>query len=213
MSVIAEYAVRSDELALGETLGTVSGVELDVERSYATEPTKPILFVWATVADVAAFDAALESDPTVGEFEVLSEVDGDCLYRIATTDRIGVALYPAWVELGAERLEARYADGWWHARTRFPGREAFSTYRQYLEDNGVEFRLERIYGSTQRDDGARALTEEQRETLELAHELGYFDVPRSATTTDLAAELGVSNQAVSERLRRGYARLVEETID
>lgn len=213
MSVIGEYAVRSEDLALGATLRTVSGVELDVERAYATDPTKPILFVWATVPDVAAFDAALESDSTVGEFEVLSEVDGDRLYRIATTDRIGVALYPAWVELGAERLEARYADGWWHARTRFPDREALSAYRQYLQDNDVEFRLERLYGSTKRENGDRALTDEQRETLELAYEVGYFDVPRSATTTDLAAELGVSNQAVSERLRRGYARLVEETID
>jgi predicted DNA binding protein len=213
MSVIGEYAVRSEDLALGATLRTVSGVELDVERAYATDPTKPILFVWATVPDVAAFDAALESDPTVGEFEVLSEVDGDRLYRIATTDQIGVALYPAWVELGAERLEARYADGWWHARTRFPDREALSAYRQYLQDNDVEFRLERLYGSTKRENGDRALTDEQRETLELAYEVGYFDVPRSATTTDLAAELGVSNQAVSERLRRGYARLVEETID
>jgi predicted DNA binding protein len=213
MSIIAEYAVQSGELALGETVQAVSGVELDVERSYATDPTQPILFVWVAVPDTGRFDTALESDPTVDEFEVLSEVDDDRLYRIATTDRIGVALYPAWVELGAERLEARYADGWWHARSRFPDREALSSYRQYLQDNDVEFRLERLYGSTKREGGDRALTDEQRETLELALEEGYFDVPRSAKTSDLAEELDVSDQAVSERLRRGYARIVEEVID
>jgi predicted DNA binding protein len=46
----------------------------------------------------------------------------------------------------------------------------------------------------------------------LAYERGFFDIPRRATAADLAAELDVSRQAVSERLRRGYAALVETHV-
>jgi predicted DNA binding protein len=52
------------------------------------------------------------------------------------------------------------------------------------------------------------LTARQRETLRLAHERGYFEIPREVTLDDLADELGVSNQAVSERLRRGCTHVI-----
>ena len=43
-------------------------------------------------------------------------------------------------------------------------------------------------------------------------EVGYFDVPREAKLGDIADRLDVSHQALSERLRRGHANLVQETI-
>lgn len=46
------------------------------------------------------------------------------------------------------------------------------------------------------------LTDQQRATLRLAVERGYFDVPRRATAADLAEELDVSASAVSTQLRR-----------
>jgi predicted DNA binding protein len=36
-------------------------------------------------------------------------------------------------------------------------------------------------------------------------EEGYFDVPCRVTMADLAAEFDISNQAASERLRRGLS--------
>jgi hypothetical protein len=53
---------------------------------------------------------------------------------------------------------------------------------------------------------------EDDEALVLAVERGYYDIPRQCTTAQLAAVLGVSDQAVSERLRRGIATLVERTF-
>ncbi len=57
------------------------------------------------------------------------------------------------------------------------------------------------------------LTTEQREALAVAYRNGYFAVPRETTTAALAEKLGISGQAVSERLRRGYTRLVDATFD
>ena len=65
-------------------------------------------------------------------------------------------------------------------------------------------------------DGVRGerspLTKTQYETVVTAYELGYFDVPRKVTLKELAAELDVSHQALSERLRRSHAALVDAEL-
>lgn len=212
MSVIAEYAVAPDHLALADSIEAVPEATLSIERAYATNPERPIVFMWASAPRIEAFDAALEDDPSVAEFERIRDIDGERLYRVQAAPGKAVMTYPKWVEVGGERLKAYYEDGWWHARTRYPDRDALSEYRAYLQDNDVTFRLERLYDSGHRDGDGPTLTDEQRETLELAYERGYFEVPRSVSTSELADELGVSNQAVSERLRRANARLVEDAL-
>ena len=41
-----------------------------------------------------------------------------------------------------------------------------------------------------------------------AFEAGYYNIPRDVTSEELAAELDVSHQALSERFRRGHKQLV-----
>lgn len=41
---------------------------------------------------------------------------------------------------------------------------------------------------------------------------GYYDIPRRMSTQDLADEFGISDQAVTERFRRGIASLVAHTL-
>lgn len=211
MSVIAEYRVSADRLVMGPTFEAVPDIELELERSFATDPAHPILFAWVR-GPLDAFETAATEDPTVADLRVLDTVGEKRLYRIAVGDETEVVLYPRWVELGAERLEAWYADGWWHSRTRFPDRDALADYREFLDEHDIVFTLKRLYGAEQATDDDLGLTPEQRETLVLAYEMGYFDIPRGTTTTGLAEELDVSNQAISERLRRGYSRLVEQLL-
>ncbi|MFC7008889.1 helix-turn-helix domain-containing protein [Halalkalicoccus salilacus] len=45
-----------------------------------------------------------------------------------------------------------------------------------------------------------------------AKRLGYYDVPRTVTLTELANKLDISHQALSERLRRAHANLIDRTI-
>lgn len=53
-----------------------------------------------------------------------------------------------------------------------------------------------------------ALTERQREILQTAYELGYFDVPRSVSTTDVAEELQLDDSTVAEHLQRAERNLI-----
>jgi len=72
--------------------------------------------------------------------------------------------------------------------------------------------VERLYEAT--DGGSdRVLTDEQLEALVVAHEMGYFTVPRETTQADVAAELDISPASLSERLKRGQERLVERHLD
>jgi predicted DNA binding protein len=56
------------------------------------------------------------------------------------------------------------------------------------------------------------LTDPQREALITAVENGYFDVPARATLESISEALGITSQAVSERLNRGTKTLVEATL-
>ncbi len=60
---------------------------------------------------------------------------------------------------------------------------------------------------------ANTLSERQREALEVALELGYYETPRQATHEDIAAELGCAPNTASEHLQKGEAKLVESGMD
>lgn len=57
-----------------------------------------------------------------------------------------------------------------------------------------------------------ALTERQREILQTAYDLGYFDVPRSVSTTDVADELELDSSTVAEHLQRAERNLVASLL-
>ncbi|CAI49488.1 HTH-10 family transcription regulator [Natronomonas pharaonis DSM 2160] len=54
------------------------------------------------------------------------------------------------------------------------------------------------------------LTDRQREILDTAAELGYYQVPREATHQDIADHLGLSTTTVGEHLRKIEARMLSE---
>lgn len=212
MSLIAEFSVRHPGLTLANALETVEGIELDLIQQVGTDPDRPYMFIWAMGGDLEAFEAAVESDPTVDCGECYTEAEDRRLYRMQITDAAEVVSYPMWVELGAEQLEAQWRDGRWHNRMRFPDREALVACRQWCEDNSFDFELDRIYADEVAGTTGTRLSAEQREVLQVAAEMGYFEIPRAVSMAEVADALGISSQAVSERLRRAHQLLVEEFV-
>lgn len=51
------------------------------------------------------------------------------------------------------------------------------------------------------------LTDRQREVIAVAVELGYFSVPREATLSDVADEVGIGKSTAGEHLRRGMGHI------
>lgn len=56
------------------------------------------------------------------------------------------------------------------------------------------------------------LTERQREVIETAFGLGYYEIPRRATHEDIAAALDLSGSTVDEHLRKAEATLMEQLL-
>lgn len=57
-----------------------------------------------------------------------------------------------------------------------------------------------------------SLTDRQFEAIETATEMGYYSVPRQASLSAVAAELGVASSTASELLRCGESRLMSRLI-
>jgi predicted DNA binding protein len=77
-------------------------------------------------------------------------------------------------------------------------REQFTTFYERWSD-AVDPALVRVFErSNPKTFGEFGLAAEQRDALVQAFELGYFAVPKEATIEEVADELGVSLQAVSQ---------------
>jgi len=98
-------------------------------------------------------------------------------------------------------------------RTPVPSNEALSEFREYCTEADLPIDAKRIYNPTTPDAGPwYGVTTAQREVLVRAVEAGYYSIPRGISTEELAEEFDVSDQAVTERLRRGIEGLVTNTL-
>ena len=102
------------------------------------------------------------------------------------------------------------ASGRWKLRVVAPDRAAIARAYDALEDLGCDPNCRSI--TTFGDEWARSagVTDKQYQALTRAFELGYYDIPRDVTTGELATDLGISHQALSERFRRAHKGLIED---
>jgi len=59
----------------------------------------------------------------------------------------------------------------------------------------------------------RGLTERQREVVEAAVEVGYYDNPRTATHEDVAEKLDCTASTAGEHLRKAEAKVMPHTVE
>lgn len=101
----------------------------------------------------------------------------------------------------------------WDFELWFPSHDALCEFTAHCEDEQVSLEAYRVYNPTKSDAGPwYGLTDPQREAIRLAVRKGYYDIPRGCTTKELADDLGISDQAVTERLRRAIVALVTHAL-
>ena len=66
---------------------------------------------------------------------------------------------------------------------------------------------------TQFQEPSHRLTDRQREVVETALELGYFEWPRDVKSEELAAELGVGRSTLLEHLRKAESKLLTAALE
>ncbi|GAD52741.1 bacterio-opsin activator domain-containing protein [Halarchaeum acidiphilum MH1-52-1] len=211
MSLVTVADIAHEDLALTPTILAHASDELRVVSQSATDPETGQFFFLVEGAD-AGFEAALDADHTVSDWTLVAEEGGTRVYRIGHPDD-AILLSPMVTEVGGLMLESKSAERGWTVRLQLADREALSELWEFCEREGVDFELKRTFRQEGWASGEPStLTDAQREALVTAYERGYFDEPRGASLADLADALGISPTAVSGRLRRGTAQLVESSL-
>lgn len=209
--IVAQVRLDHPELVLRPTLQRVPDVTVEPDYWTTLETGRTLLFVTVFADAYDGFETALEVDPTVEEPALVDRYPDRRVYRVALADRAR-PLEAGTAEAGGRVLEITSSRDGWLIQLRFPTRDALVSFNDYCRDHGVSVSVEHLRVSDDGDDGVVALTEKQQELLAVAHEEGYFDVPRGISQDELAERLGVSKSAISQRLRRAIGELCDATL-
>lgn len=212
MSVISEFSIPAREFVLGQVLRESTGLSVELDQMIPTgQATIP--YFWVIGEGRSSFDAVLREAPELQDFEAVDELDDRTLYRATWTDERNTFLQTI-VSHDAVLLEASGSAEAWTFELRFPDSGALSKFHAACRDQGIEITVESLYNPIKPSDGTvQTITEGQRNLIELAHEEGYFEIPRQITLAELGEDLGISGQSVNERLRRGLGNLVATTLE
>ncbi|MFB6070660.1 MAG: helix-turn-helix domain-containing protein [Halanaeroarchaeum sp.] len=149
----------------------------------------------------------LRAYPALASVELISADDRTAVVHLETTETAlldpvaaaGVPLQtPFVVADGSVEWELRTSD------------DRLSALGSHLDDAGLAYRVEYV-----RPDGNAGappddvLTDRQTEVLALALERGFFDVPRTATVSEIGDALDVSKSTASDVLRRAQRNLTQ----
>ena len=196
------------------TLGVLETESLDSDSSVTFERRvgfrgtgSPVLKITAVDPDVIR--SIIGASPAVDNLRRLSggEPEADVL-EFDWQDTLPSFLRTL-DSLDATILSARATAQSWRLTLRVPDRADASVLLSETSGLARRMTVEQISRDGAIERGASSeLTPAQREALELAIQRGYFEVPRQSTVEDLATEIGISDSAVSQRLRRGMASLL-----
>lgn len=211
MGTIVEAVVPAEEFALRETAAALEDITFRLERVIAQDPDRIMPFMWATGTEQDRFEAALDDDSSVESFELVTDLGTKWLYGMNWIDRIETLVRTV-VEEEAVLLEAEGSGETWELKFLFLDRDAIRRVQDHFAEAGMDFDAQRIYDQRDGSLGTHGLTEKQHRSLALALERGYYKVPRRANAVELASELGVSHQSLSEQLRRAHGTVVTDTV-
>ena len=208
--LLTTFRLDHDAVALEHAFEELPDLLVEAERIAAHSARSSMPCLWVDGEPDRIEDVFLR-DTTVDSIVTLSQFGSECYCHLRWTqevrDRIEVYIDHA----GAVLRASASRDGW-KLQFRFATREQFDVFREAIREDGYHFELLQLEEPTERHETTGPLTPAQHEALVTAVEMGYFTIPRTASTRDVAEELGTSHQSVSELLRRGTDNLVRSTL-
>jgi hypothetical protein len=217
MSVIVEFNLAADQFPLESAVTFDPALAVELASIVPLDgDLAPLL--WVTVR--AGEDPATLIDEFVGRLtdaEVVEDVceldqfDRTALLEVSWSVPVG-GVFTAISQSGGWLLSGRWRDGW-HFQAQFEDHGGATAFYQAVADHDIDVDVRRVYVPHERiDDPTVDLTPKQLEALELALESGYFSTPRRVSLDDIAAELDISQQALSTRIRRGNERILRSVL-
>lgn len=209
--LIATFLIPPEALALERAFRDLPEMEVEAERIAAHSTGWVMPCLWIAGADFDAVDDALANDPTVANVVETDEFADEKYYQLEWSDAVKEQV-DIFLDMEGSILDASATAEGWKVRVRFASREQFDAFREYFDEHEYSFELLDLTEPGAPRQSYGELTPDQRNALVVAVERGYYRVPREVSARELAEELDISHQALSERLRRGTENLVHSTL-
>ncbi|MFT4889781.1 MAG: putative DNA binding protein [Halobacteriales archaeon] len=211
MSVIVEFDVRATDFELGRVLAVPGRGRIKLQEMIPLgEQVIPLIWLYET--DSEEFVDAVRSHEGVDRLIEFDETSDRILYGLHW-DMSEDELLSAVSDHGGYLLKGSGSGGTWSLQVRFPDHDSVSSFDDECREKGIGLTATAVYNPTPPEASEwYGLSTAQRETLLLALSEGYYDIPRQISTKELGELLDISDQAVTERLRRAIRTLSENTI-
>ena len=211
MATEATFTVPSDQFPLGTVFHRLPGVTVELERIIPAQDVV-IPYFWVRGTEVDDIEAAFLDHPGVKNIHLVDSVADEYLLRIEWTLEYNGVLSTL-METQVPLIEAVGTNEQWTFDIRGDDRRDIAAFQERCRELDIPITLTQLHALTPIESEAQtALTDTQQEALVLAYERGYFNTPRDVTMADLGDELGISQQAVASRLRRGISAILGSTL-
>jgi predicted DNA binding protein len=214
MSIIAVFSAPANSLSLGQCIENQPGTEIEIERVVPMrEGTFPYIFVW-NCTNYELFEETVKSLPEVTAISIIEKFDNGRLYKLGWDQQEHKLISNA-VRNDGVLLFARGDSVKWRFEFRFPNRANVSQFFSDVSNDLIEFELTSLFEEIeyQSMEDESLLTNQQKNALKTALEMGYFNTPRDASLGDVATELDISASACSVLLRRGHKQLLNRRFE
>ncbi len=208
----AVVRAKHPDIVLTQTVAHDRSAKAKSVSEAGTDPTSGMFFYHIESSDFARFEDGLRNDSTISDFErVIETRDQKAIYSFEYADHAKV-LSPVISAANGVILDMENDGSAWVLTVWISERTDLSHLWEYAQQNDIDIELLRVneYDSLGTTDAG--LTDSQREALLVAFERGYFEEPRNATLSEVAADLEISQPAASGLLRRGINRLIVSSL-
>ncbi|WP_256301828.1 helix-turn-helix domain-containing protein [Haloarchaeobius salinus] len=211
MAIEASFTVEHADFPLSAVFEQLTDVTIELDRIVPTGEAV-IPYFWISADDTDKLTTDLSADTGIDQVKVIDRLEKQMFIRI-DWNLAHESILTAIVSTEITLLSGIGKEKQWTFEVRASEQQDLSDFQTYCQDHGIPNELTELHAiSSLKSDREYDLTDGQRKALVLAYSNGYFDSPRDATQADLAAELGITRQAVSSRLQRGMRRLVASTL-
>jgi len=209
--IIATFQLDHEAVGLIQAFEQVPKMRVEAERiaAHSTEWTMPCL--WIAGADFTSIDEALSADPSIETIVEAAEFADEKYYMVKWADPV-LKKIVRYTNQGGSIQSATGTPEGWQLRFRFADREHFDSFRKALNEQNYSYSLIELTEPDEPRLSVGSLTPRQREALVAAWEHGYYKIPREVSGEEIAAELDISHQTLSELLRRGTEKLIKSQL-
>ncbi|OIB55679.1 bacterio-opsin activator domain-containing protein [Natrialba sp. SSL1] len=211
MATEATFTVPSDEFPLGTVFNQFPDVTVTLERIVPSQ-TVVVPYFWVRGTAVDDIEGAFANHTGVNEIHLVDSVEDEYLLRVEWAREYSGVLNVL-TEMEIPLIEAVGTNQQWTFEVRGDDRSDIADFQRACREADIPITLTKLHALTPVEtETEAALTGTQQETLVLAYNRGYFESTRQVTMEELGDELGITQQAVASRLRRGIKHILGSTL-